>query len=123
MKNTVSKEIVKIAKENKVLITRDLQSDLERIENKVDLYGLIFAKTREQYLTEALDFCRTMEGNENYSSKELTELFTVKLSNDLTISRKAEKYDEISAMMDRAVKENWNQDEIHTNLVRVTAYY
>jgi len=54
----------------------------------------------------------------NTVSKEI-----VKLSNDLTVSRKAEKYDEISAMMDRAVKENWNQDEIHTNLVRVTAYY
>lgn len=123
MKNTVSKQIEKIAKENKVLITRDLQSDLERIEEKVDLYDLIFSKTREQYLIEVLDFCRTMEGNENYSSKELAELFTVKLSNDLTVSRKAEKYDEISAMMDRAIKENWSQDEIHTNLVRVTAYY
>jgi len=37
--------------------------------------------------------------------------------------RKIEKFDEIMSMIKRAGKEDWTSDEIHENLVRVTAYY
>ncbi|WP_445720366.1 hypothetical protein [Flavobacterium sp.] len=41
MKNIVSKQILKIAEENQILLTRDFQDDLERIERKVNLYTLL----------------------------------------------------------------------------------
>lgn len=41
---------------------------------------------------------------------------------ELTPQRKAEKFDEIMEMLERARKENWNDWDIHRGLVRITAY-